>query len=313
MSIGRLGSSQLLSQANFFLAGNEKRLADYQERVSLGKNINRPSDDPLGTTRLLDLSNTIDNDQVYLRNISAGLAQLKTTDNSLTSLTNVVQRASELATQGASVSVSAVNAAALSKEVNQLIEQTVQLGNTRLGDIYIFGGLKSNSPPFARTTDSVAFTGTLSTESFQRNIEISDNAQVQLNQAGDSVFGTVTSSGGPPEVVSAGSGLLHTLMLLKQGLDLNDKTAIRNQLDSLETNLNNVTSLQAQNASSINRLELTKNRLDSRSALLSQQYADLQDVNMPKLITDLNFQQSVYQASLGVLGKIGNLSLLNYL
>jgi len=77
--------------------------------------------------------------------------------------------------------------------------------------------------------------------------------------------------------------------------------------------LNNILSQQSTVGAITNRLTLTQGRLDDRKSVLTQQYASIQNIDMPKTIANLNQQQNTFQASLSVTGRLLSTSLLDYL
>jgi flagellar hook-associated protein 3 FlgL len=312
MSIGRVSSQFASNQAVSLLQGNQQRLATIQERVASGKNIIRPSDDPLGTTQLLGINVAIRDDDQFIRNIQDALSEIDSSTGALNNVTDLINRASELATQASTITSGSTNLSAIENELNLILDQVVQVGNTSLGGRYVFGGLQTQSAPFTRTGDSVVYSGSASSGSNARQIEVSSGSLVTINVPGDSIFGDVTSTGAP-ELVSGGSGLIRTLAELKQNVRDGDKDGVRARLDELKTSLSTVLNAQAKLGSVNNRLELTQNRLEGRKSVLSQQYARIQDIDLPKMLSDLNYQQQVTQASLGVTGKVLTQSLLNFI
>jgi flagellar hook-associated protein 3 FlgL len=321
MSINRVTSGLLSQQSLNYLSKNMLSLSQLQEKMSSQQNINQPSDDPVGLTRLLDLSTTMAADDRYANNIDDAVTETNTSDTVLGNMTNLIQRAQELTTQAANFTNNQDGRNAIALEVDQIINQLVQLGNTDIGGKYIFGGFKTDAPPFTRTGDDITYSGTPTTESWQRNTEVAQGIQVPVNINGDTLLGQVqVATPGPPLPVTfnAGShGLFQTLVNLKQDLqasgDPAQLTEIRTRLDELTTDLNTVLSQQSTVGAISNRLNLTQNRLSERKTVLTQQYASIQDINMPKTIADLNQQQNTFQASLAVTGKLLSTSLLDYI
>jgi flagellar hook-associated protein 3 FlgL len=321
MSINRVTSSSLSNQAIYYLNQNMSSLSALQEKMSSQQNINKPSDDPVGLTRLLDLSTTMRADDRFVNNIADATTEANTTDTVMNNMTNLIQRAQELTTQAANFTNNQDGRNAIALEMDQIINQVVQLGNTDISGKYIFGGFKTDTPPFTRTGDDITYNGTPPTESWQRNVEISKGVQIPVNVNGDSLLGQVqvTAAGPPlPSTFSASShGLFQTLINLKQdlkaGVAPNQLTEIRARLDELTTGLNTVLAQQSTVGSVTNRLNLTQGRLEERKSILTQQYASIQDINMPKTIADLNQQQNSFQASLAVTGRLLSVSLLDYI
>lgn len=321
MGINRITNMLLSQQSVYYLSNNLSLLSKTQEKLSSGQNINRAADDPVGLTRVLDLSNTLRTDTRFSQNVQDAAAEVNTTDKVMDNMVSLIQRAQELTTQAANFSATQNGRDSIALEMDQIINQMVQLGNTDISGKYIFGGFKTGAPPFSRVNDDITYNGTPPTSSWQRNVEVSRGVQVGVNINGDDLLGQVqvTTAGPPlPPTFSAGShGLFKTLIELKQDLqaggDPNQLTEIRNRLDNLTTDLNTVLSKQAIIGSVSNRLELTQGRIDDRKSILTQQYASIQDIDMPKTIADLNQQQNMFQASLNMTGRLMQTSLLDFL
>lgn len=322
MSINRITSGFLSDQSINLLNNNLSVLSRLQEKISSGRNINRPSDDPVGLTRILDLSNTLRTDDRYNRNIEDAIAEVNTTDKALGSMVDLIHRAQELATQGANFSNNQSGRDAIALEIDQIINQLVQLGNTDINGKYIFAGMRTGAPPFSRAvgSDDIVYAGTPPAEDWQRTVEISRGIELPININGETMLGQVgvTAAAPLPPTFNAGSGgLFKTLIELKIDLqaagDPNQLQEIRLRLDELSTDMNNVSAMQAVIGSVSNRLELTSGRIDERKSILTKQYAEIQEIDMPKTIADLNYQQNVFEASLGVTARMMQTSLMDFL
>jgi flagellar hook-associated protein 3 FlgL len=310
MSLSRITNGFMLSQSVNFINNNQAILAKLQERISSGRNINTASDDPVGLTRILNLNNTLSADERYKRNIDAALTEVNTADTALSNVTSLVHRAKELAVQGANSTNSQAGLNAIALEIDELINQVVQIGNTNVGGKYIFGGMKTNVGPYSRAVDTVTFAGTPVAETYQRQAEISQGITLPYNLNGQNIFGDVTVAAG---VVTGGSGLLHTLMSLRIDLANGNTAGVRTRLDTLDADLNTVSTQQSILGATMNRLELTQQRIDDRKINLTKQYAGIQDVDMAKTISDMNYQQNILQASLNVSARVLQSSIMDYL
>ncbi len=316
MSISRITTSYMRNQALGYLNTNMSLLSSLQQTLSSGQNINVPSDDPVGLTRILALSNTLKSDERYGNNIQDSIAEVNTADNAISSMVSLVQRAQELTTQAANFTNNQDGRNAIGLEIDQIINQLVQLGNTDIGGKYIFGGFKTDGPPFSRSGDDVIYSGNPTTESWEREVEIARGVKVTVNVNGQDMMGTSTVTAGPPVTVS-GSGIFRTLVQLKQNLaDVSNPTQladIRIRLDELTTDLNTILSKQSIIGATSNRLSLTQDRIDERKSILTQEFASIQDIDMPSLIANINQQQNVFEASLNITGRLMQTSLLDYL
>jgi flagellar hook-associated protein 3 FlgL len=308
MTINRTTNTMLSARSVGYLQDNLGRLGKLQATVASGKNIVRPSDDPVGLSRILALSNALKTDTRYKQNTDAARAELKTVDTTLMGVKNLIQRAQEIATQGASSIYSQDQRNTLAQEVSNLMDTLVQQGNTKLGDKYLFSGFKTDTPAFSRSGDTVTFAGTNPAESSNRNVDIADGISLTMNLNGQSLFGT-SSTGTPP----TGSGLFATLAKLRYALVNADVTTVRAQMDTLDNDLNTITVNHANVGALLNRLDDTDARSEQRGATLSEQMAQIQEVDMPKILSDLQYQEKVMQGSLAVAGRVLQTSLLDFL
>jgi len=127
-----------------------------QNILSSGKRINKPSDDPIGMSKVLDYRKTLFAIDQYNRNIAHGESWLSITDSTLDSVGDSLIRAKELALSQANATANADTMKAVAGEVKSLYNYILQLANTKLGNSYIFAGHKTDTPPFSRDDDYIA-------------------------------------------------------------------------------------------------------------------------------------------------------------
>ena len=102
------------------LQRNLGRMQHYQNQMSSGRRVNRPSDDPLSVVRVMGLKTTLETNEQYKKNIDFSSSWLEITDTALGSANDVLQRARELAIYGASDGLSDDARKAISLEIEQL-------------------------------------------------------------------------------------------------------------------------------------------------------------------------------------------------
>lgn len=301
------------------LLSNRSKLVDLQTQISSGKRITKVSDDVLAGISVVSTSNSLGKIDNYLKNISNAQGELDVTDKTLTSLVDIVQKARELTVQAANATTGPNELQSINAEIQQIIEQVKNIGNTKYGTKYIFGGLQTDSPPFAvPSTGEIQYTGSPN-GSHQRDVEVNDGITVTINVSGDQIFGeyyTGDHDNDPmtPDTLE-GSGLLQTLITLSTELGAAnpDKDVIRQHLDNLDTDLQTVINAQAQLGGVSNRLEMTKSILEDNQTNLTKIKSGAEDIDLAKAISDLQFQQSSLQASLQVSSQIIQPSLLDYI
>src|SRR6478609_10473603 len=77
------------------------RLAKVREQLATGRIINRPSDDPSGATTAMRIRTSLAEQNQYVRNADDAVGWLNQADSALSSMTDQVRRAREIALQGA--------------------------------------------------------------------------------------------------------------------------------------------------------------------------------------------------------------------
>ncbi|XWX60215.1 flagellar hook-associated protein FlgL [Desulfitobacterium sp. AusDCA] len=277
------------------LEGAQVRLSDLQDQLSSGQRISKPSDDPVGIENVMRLTSTLASVGQWKNNASEALSIMKTTDSSLSNLNSMLQRIRELTVQTANDSNSTDERLAAAQEVDQLTSQIEILGNTQVGDKYIFGGTQTNTPPISGGT----WVGNTQDITFQ----VGNNLTIPVTVSGDKLFGT------------SAPDLLGTLKALSNDLKDSTKTGadINSHLDDLDANINNVLAIQADLGARTNRMTTISDQLDTMTLNLTANLSTIQDTDMAKTIVDFNSQQNVYKAALSVGAQIIQTSLVDFM
>jgi len=281
-----------------------QRLSKTQQRMSSGKQITRPSDDPYGTSRALSLRTDVAGTQQYQRNVGEATAWQSVTDSALSKITEAVQRARDLTVQGASDSAGQAARNAAAAEIDQLIESVKQEANASYGGRYVFSGTATNTPPYA-VGGADAYLG--DTAAVAR--EIGPGVSVQVNVVGQSLLGDGQGA--------ADGKLLNVLRdisdHLKSGVVADANTLRTTDLRALDTNLDVLSQTRATVGATTNRLETADSRLQEVEESLTKLLSDVEDADMAKTYVDFSMQQSVYQSALKAGANIVQQSLLDFL
>ena len=117
-------------------------------KLSSGKSIDQPSDDPVGTAKALNLHSLSARYDQHYRNMQDGQAWISTAETALTTGNDILQRANELGLQGANGTYGPVERANLNNEVRSLVDQILSISATTLRGQYIFSGTQTAAPPY---------------------------------------------------------------------------------------------------------------------------------------------------------------------
>jgi flagellar hook-associated protein 3 FlgL len=280
------------------------RLSKTQQRMSSGKQITRASDDPYGTSRALTLRSDVAATQQYQRNVGEAVAWQDVTDAALSKITDSVQRAHELAIQGASDAAGPAARKAAAAEIDQLIESVKQEANASFGGRYVFSGTSTNVRPYA-----VGGADTYAGDAGTVAREIGPGVSVQVNVLGSDVLGNGQAA--------ADGKLLNVLRdisaHLKSGTVADANTLRSTDLQGLDANLDAIGTVRATVGATTNRLETADSRLQQVEESTTKLLSDVEDADMAKTYVDFSMQQSVYQSALRAGANIVQQSLLDFL
>ena len=134
---------------------NLQNLSKSQNNLSSGSKINKPSDDPTSIAQLINAKSALKSQGQYQRNMENAIGWFDTADGALESASKVLQRARELAVYGSSGTLPDESMAALAVEVDNLVGEMMQIGNTNYAGRYIFGGGATTQTPFTSSGEPV--------------------------------------------------------------------------------------------------------------------------------------------------------------
>ena len=124
----------------------QKNYSLLAEKMASQKDINRPSDDPVGATRVLNYSSVRESIAQYQRNIENANAWMEITETKLESVEELIAEAKEAGLNNQSSDTQQV----LAQTVGSIIEELQSLANSKFGDRYLFSGSATDTEPFSR-------------------------------------------------------------------------------------------------------------------------------------------------------------------
>ena len=277
------------------------RMIASQGKIASGKEISKPSDDPFAVARSLALRESIGGIRQHQRNVDDARGWQDAAESALARITDGVQRARELVTQGATDTVDADAREAIAHEIDELIAGIKENANTRYGGQYVFSGTRTDQPAYGAATGD-AYQG----DNGMVAREVGPGVSLGINQIATSFLGGGQASGD--------NKLLHVLRDVSDHLRANDGAALRgSDLKRFEAALEQVIDARAINGARSNRLEAASSRLAELEQSTLGQISDVEDVDIAKTLIDFNSQQAGYQAALRAGANIVQTSLMDFL
>jgi flagellar hook-associated protein 3 FlgL len=274
------------------ISQNLRTLAKTQEEVATGKRFTRASEDPVAAAQVMRADRSLRGIEQYRRNQSATRTALDAEESVLDQLGDVLTRARELGLAQASDTANAASRANAAAEVERLLEQARQLGNTRVGNDYIFAGHQSGGPPFLADGSYVGDDG-------RRQAEIAEDYRIDTTHNGRQVFldtGTI-----------AGLQRLHT------ALAGGDRAEIEAATGDVTTAFDDIQVVLAETGARVRQMDLAGANLDAyESSLLVRKELD-QGITIEEATTRMLSVQNTLQAALLSTSRLLNTSLTEYL
>ena len=187
----------------------QQALDQTQRQISSGRRIQNPSDDPIGSSRAIELREAISRIEQFDRNANIVGNRLSQEEAALNSVNNILQRVRELALQANNATQSNESRGLIAIELREHVENLVQLANQQDGNGgYLFAGNLENTQPVTRMGTNFAYNG----DQGQRLIQIGEGRQVPDSDPGSRVFFEIRNGNGTfsalADPANAGTGLV---------------------------------------------------------------------------------------------------------
>lgn len=295
------------------ISSQQSQLYELYNKINSGQKYTNISDNPIDAADIVRLNKQLSEIGAYSRNVQNATTQINAQDEAFSTIVDKLQRINDLAIQAANSASGEDGFKACKAEIEELKKTIVNLANTQYDGKYIFAGTNVTTKPFELADDgTITYHGTPAnnTAGYERYLEISDGVKVELNSSGDSIFGTYD-----PNDPNKSSGLFKVLGDLEAALNTDpmDNDAVREQLDPLQDSIKHISEIQSVHSSTVTKLTMTTEMLDSTEINLKSKLAAISEVDLPSAITELVQQNYSLQASMQAYTIISNQSLLDYI
>ncbi|MEO5660593.1 MAG: flagellar hook-associated protein FlgL [Polaromonas sp.] len=303
----RVSTQIFYEQSKSAMGSLQSNLLRTQQQLGAGTKILAPSDDPLGATRALAVSQSIALNAQYAASRAHTTQSLSMEENALHSVTDVLQDVKTQLIQ-AGGTMSDADRATIATTLQSSLDQLQGLANTDDGNgQFLFAGFKSGTPPFVRQADgSISYVGDqgqrLTQVDVSRQMASTDDGQRIFQHDGTDVFATLNTviAALKTPVNNAGA---QALMVSALG------TANR----EITTAHDNVLTVRSSVGSRLKELDALGVTGDNRTLSDKSYLSDLQDLDYGSTIAEFYQRQTALQASQQTFVKIQQIALFNYL
>ena len=207
----RISTQTFYEQSQTAMGSQQSSLLRVQQQLGAMTKILAPSDDPLGATRALAVSQSIALGAQYAATRGQATQVLSMEENALQSVTTVLQNIKGLLVQAGNGTLTDADRASIATTLQSNMDQLVGLANTDDGNgQFLFAGFRSSTAPFVRQGDgSIQYAG----DQGKRLMQVDVSRQMAGADDGRSIFQTVQASAGyiaESPAGNAGSGVFGT-------------------------------------------------------------------------------------------------------
>ncbi len=307
----RITNGMMISNMMKNLANNTERMSKYQNQLNTGKKISVPSDDPVVAARALKLRTDVAKVEQYQKNLGDAQSWLDATDQAMSKLGDVLQRARELTVQGANGTNSEEETQKIALEMKQLRIQVIHMSNSSYAGRYIFSGFKTDqklinddesSPDFGKFAINVNTVGE------RINYEIGVGDSININIGGGDLFnnGGNAAAGGVPSMVQLFDSVI-------SAMDNGQFAQTSGNINDFDREIGNILRCRADVGARQNRVDLTSDRMSNDLVNFTDLMSKNEDVDVAETIMNLKNEENVYQSSLAGGARIIQQSLVDFL
>ncbi len=271
---------------------------DVLKQLSSGLRVQTPSDDPAAAAALVTIQSDDAQTEQYASNINTVQMQLQAADSALNSVGTVLERAMTLGVEGATGTLSDSDREAIAAELSGIKDQLLQLANSSLQGVYLFGGTAVSIPPYIADNTQPAEVSYQGNDT-SNEVELGQGYFIRANVPGNSIFGD-----GQNGVFKCLSDLISAVQN-NSGIDAAN-TAVQSAMEQISV-------ARVQYGNAMNQLTTSDGIMSSRHIQLQQQVNNLAAVDMAQAASDLVSAETSRNALLDVISRSTAHNLFDYL
>ncbi|MCM3124132.1 MULTISPECIES: flagellar hook-associated protein FlgL [unclassified Mesobacillus] len=294
----RITQSMLSSNSLRNLSESYRRMGQYQDQLSTGKKITKPSDDPVVAMKGMFYRSGLTEVEQYKRNLSELYLWMENSEAGIEQANNGLQRVRELVIQGKTGTLSPTDREAIAREVEQIKNDLVQVANTQVSGRYIFHGTDTDHPPVPTENPPTVAANLTDTAIDTYKVEVSRGVSLRANINPANVFN---------------QEMFNVVQEIETALKDDNPSALDDLLSRLDNAMDNLSAERSELGARYNRLEMIDDRIAQQEVMANRVLSDNEDADIERVITDLKTQESVHRAALGVGARILQPTLLDFL
>ncbi len=286
----RISSRMFQQRAISTLRASQQSLYKAQNRAASGRRIQTISDDPDAASRIMRLNGQLRDIEQFQQNATEAQTRLQVEDTAITTARDLLARVRALAVSISSDDPANPDRVAAQASLEQIRQQLVALGNTRVSDGYLFGGACSTTPPFQPDGSYVG-------DDTVHQAVIDNGLILDTNHTGNDLFGEA----------------LQAIQSLQMQVRTGTAGAIQSCLPEFDGSTTGLLAAQAEVGARLQQAQTTSTSLALQAANLADTRDALQGSDPTEAAVEVIAAQSALERAYAAIGKILSTNLLDYL
>jgi flagellar hook-associated protein 3 FlgL len=290
------------------LSGVQSQIDRATRQISSGLKIQQPSDAPDQLGTLLQIRSDLDRNTQVTANLAEVKSETDSAESSLETAAQLLDRATTLASEGASTTQTAANRLAAVQEVQGILQELVGLSNTAVQGRFVFSGDQAPSPSYSINLANPNGVNRLVTPTATRQIEDASGVTFTVALTAQDVFDhrNPDDSLASDNVFAAVNGLLTSLQN-------NDQPGVISALNSLHSAAGYLATQLSFYGSVQNRIQGAQTFASAQQVQLQTQLSQTQDADITQAAIDLTQSNTHLNAALSAEAKQPRTSLFDFL
>ena len=305
----KISTNLMFEKAAKQMTSSQTNLAKSQAQLAQGKQIINPSDAPDQASTVQRLKSILSRQDSYQTALNTVQSRLQGEDSTLSSVSDLLIRAKEIAVQANNDTLSPDNRKALGVELQGLRDQMLSLANTRdSSGNFLFGGSKVTQAPFISVAGgSPQYAG----DQTRMSVMVGENRTMPINRTGTDAFVPVNRT--LPDGTTQGVGFFNVMDDLIKGVNTSDRPKMQGGLGELDTLLGGLSMARANIGSGLKGIEQQTSVIEDTVLNLKTTLSSVEDLDYASAITKMNQQMLSLEAAQSSFAKISQLNLFNYI
>lgn len=189
----RISTSAIYNANVDLLNQQQAKLLHTQQQIASGRRILTPADDPIGSARALDVTQSDATNTQYATNRNAARHTTSLAEGILKSATEILQDVRTTAVYAGDGTVTSIDKQILASDLRSRLNELMALANSTDGiGNYLFSGFQGRALPFAEGASGVQYLA----DDGQRMVQVSSSRQLATSDSGADIFMRIKNGNG---------------------------------------------------------------------------------------------------------------------